>query len=122
MGRRRYPARPVARRAVLRSLGAAGLLGLVSPRESAARLLAPPAPAAPPLFEEIPAARSGIRWVHENARSAHRYLPETLGPGCAFIDYDNDGWMDVFLVNSAPADFYTPDRPLANALYHNNRD
>jgi hypothetical protein len=54
--------------------------------------------------------------------SPERYLPETLGPGCAFLDYDNDGWMDVFLVNSGPSDFYTPSRPLRNALYRNNRD
>ena len=53
-----------------------------------------------PLFVEIPPSRSGISWVHENARSENRYLPETMGPGCAFLDYDNDGWMDIYLVNS----------------------
>ena len=50
------------------------------------------------------------------------YLPETLGPGCAFLDYDNDGWMDIYLVNSGPCDFYTPSKSLRNALYRNNRD
>lgn len=50
------------------------------------------------------------------------YLPETVGPGCGFIDYDNDGWMDIYLVNSGRCDFYTPSQPLRNALYHNNRD
>ena len=45
-----------------------------------------------------------------------------MGPGCAFLDYDNDGWMDIFLVNSGPSDFYTPPKPLRNALYKNNRD
>ena len=50
------------------------------------------------------------------------YLPETVGPGCAFLDYDNDGWMDIYLVNSGPCDFYTPPHPLRNALYRNNRD
>jgi enediyne biosynthesis protein E4 len=79
-------------------------------------------PAAPPLFEEVPASASGITWVHENAMSAERYLPETLGPGCAFLDYDNDGWMDIYLVNSGPSDFYKPSKPLRNALYKNNRD
>src|SRR5689334_16631153 len=43
-------------------------------------------------FEEIPASASGITWVHDNAMSEQRYLPETLGPGGAFFDYDNDGW------------------------------
>ena len=78
--------------------------------------------AASPIFEEIPPSASGITWLHENAMSAQRYLPETMGPGVAFFDYDNDGWMDVFLVNSGPADFYQPKAPLKNALYRNNRD
>jgi len=54
--------------------------------------------------------------------SPERYLPETLGPGCAFLDYDNDGWLDIYLVNSGPSDFYQPSQPIRNALYHNNRD
>jgi len=76
----------------------------------------------PSLFEEIPPAASGISWVHDNAMSEERYLPETFGPGCAFLDYDNDGWMDIYLVNSGPCEFFKPRRPLRNALYHNNRD
>src|SRR5579871_5029154 len=74
------------------------------------------------IFEEIPASTSGITWVHDNAMSPQRYLPETLGPGCAFVDYDNDGWMDLFFVNSGPCDFFKPSKPLRNALYKNNRD
>jgi hypothetical protein len=78
---------------------------------------------AAPVFEEIPSTVSGITWVHENAMSPERYLPETMGPGVAFLDYDNDGWMDLFMVNSGgPVDFYTPKAPLRNALYKNNRD
>ena len=50
------------------------------------------------------------------------HLPETVGAGCAFLDYDNDGWMDIYLVNSGPCDFYQPAQPLRNALYRNNRD
>jgi hypothetical protein len=86
---------------------------------AAARLM--PA-ASPPLFEAIPPEESGIAWVHDNAISKERYLPEALGPGCAFLDYDNDGWMDIYLVNSGPCDFFQPSRPLRNALYRNNRD
>ncbi len=74
------------------------------------------------LFEEIPPSVSGITWVHDNAMSPDHHLPETLGPGVAFLDYDNDGWMDIYLVNSGPCDFYKPARPLKNALYKNNRD
>src|SRR5437870_12427762 len=73
-------------------------------------------------FEEVPASKSGITWVHNNAHSTDRYLPETVGAGCAFLDYDNDGWMDIYLVNSGPSDFYTPTTPLKNVLYHNNHD
>ena len=75
-----------------------------------------------PLFEEIPTSSSGIEWVHDNAMSPEHYLPETLGPGCAFLDYDNDGWMDLYLVNSGPCDFWKPSKPIRNALYRNNRN
>jgi hypothetical protein len=81
-----------------------------------------PEAAGAPLFSEVPPSASGIQWVHENAMSAFRYLPEALGPGCAFLDFDNDGWMDVFLVNSGPSDFWKPPKPVRNALYKNNRD
>jgi enediyne biosynthesis protein E4 len=75
-----------------------------------------------PDFEEVPASVSGINWTHVNGRSPMAHLPETVGAGCAFLDYDNDGWMDIYLVNSGPCDFYTPPQPLRNALCHNNRD
>jgi predicted NUDIX family NTP pyrophosphohydrolase len=97
----------------MRVLGVAGVSGIVP---SGSRT------SAEPLFEEIPPEASGISWVHENAMSDARYLPETMGPGVAFFDYDNDGWMDIFMVNSGAADFYTPPRPLKNALYKNNRN
>src|SRR5438105_2115875 len=79
-------------------------------------------PSHAPLFSEVLSEASGIRWVHENAMSENHFLPEALGPGCAFLDYDNDGWMDIFLVNSGPSDFWTPTKPVRNALYKNNRD
>ncbi len=90
---------------------------------AAVPLLEPAAPAqTPPLFEEIPPSQSGITWTHHNALSPEHFLPEALGPGCAFLDYDNDGWMDIYLVNSGPSDFFQPTKPLRNALYKNNRD
>jgi hypothetical protein len=73
-------------------------------------------------FEEVPASASGINWVHTAGKSPEKYLPETSGAGCAFLDYDNDGWMDIYLVNSGKCDFYNPSPPLRNALYRNNRD
>ena len=73
-------------------------------------------------FEEVPPSSSRISWVHTAGKSEGKYLPETTGAGCAFLDYDNDGWMDIYLVNSGKCDFYDPRPPLRNALYHNNRD
>jgi enediyne biosynthesis protein E4 len=75
-----------------------------------------------PYFEPIAPEQTGIVWKHDNAMSVRRYLPESMGPGVAIFDYDNDGWMDLYFVNSGPADFFTPDHPLRNALYHNNHD
>jgi enediyne biosynthesis protein E4 len=73
-------------------------------------------------FSEIPPSASGITWTHTAGNSPEKYLPESTGAGCAFFDYDNDGWMDIFLVNSGVCDFYSPNPPLRNALYRNNRD
>jgi hypothetical protein len=82
---------------------------------------ASPEPSSYP-FSEVHASVSGITWVHVAGASPEKYLPESTGAGCAFFDYDNDGWMDIYLVNSGPCDFFTPSQPLRNALYRNNRD
>src|SRR6516225_7269483 len=105
----------LTRREFLSGIAAGALL---SPRGPSLRFSEP----AQYPFEEILAGRSGIRWVHSNGKSPEKYLPETTGAGCAFFDYDNDGWMDIYLVNSGKCDFFTPDPPLRNALYKNNRD
>ena len=84
--------------------------------------LASVATTAPVTFVEVPPAQSKITWVHDNGRSALRHLPETCGGGGLFFDFDNDGWMDIYLVNSGPSDFYTPKTPIRNALYRNNGD
>ena len=65
--------------------------------------------------------QAGIHFVHNNAAYGKKYLPETMGPGVAFIDYDNDGWPDIFLVNGTnwpgqPSKHSTPK------LYHNNHN
>jgi len=75
-----------------------------------------------PLFDEVLPSKSGISWVHENARSEKRYLPETMGPGCAFFDYDNDGWIDIYLVSYGSCDFFRPAKPLRSSLYKNSRN
>jgi len=57
--------------------------------------------------------QAGIRFVHNNGAFGKKFLPETMGPGAAFIDYDNDGWPDIFLVNGMdwPAMFRSTRRP-----------
>ncbi len=105
-----------SRRRFLRTLaGAAGFAGL-----SHFVGAVPATPIYP--FEEVLPSSSGITWVHTAGKSPAKYLPETTGAGCAFLDYDDDGWMDIYLVNSGKCDFYDPNPPLRNALYRNNRD
>lgn len=106
----------------LLQLGCSGIVGLWGSKASSFAPSAFPAAAAVPAFEVIPNSQNGISWVHVAGISPNMYEPETLGAGCAFLDYDNDGWMDIYLVNSGHCDFYTPPRPLQNALYRNNRD
>jgi len=120
MGRERpfpIPRQPSAltRRVFLQGLLSSFAVSRLSPLAHAL-----PAPTYP--FVEVPPSSSGIPWVHTAGKSALKHLPEISGAGCAFLDYDNDGWMDIYLVNSGQADFYTPPRPLRNALYRNNRD
>lgn len=74
------------------------------------------------VYESLPADKTGITFVHDNAKSFRRYLPESMGPGVAMFDYDNDGDIDLYFTNSGPADFFKPRQPLRNALYRNNGD
>jgi len=71
-------------------------------------------------FEIWAPEKTGIVWRHDNAFSPRRYQPESVGPGVAIFDYDNDGRMDLFFPNSGPSDFYSPAKPPRNALYHND--
>jgi enediyne biosynthesis protein E4 len=85
-----------------------------------------PSPAAAPAntpvitFKDV-TQQAGIRFVHDNGAYGKKFLPETLGPGVAFIDYDNDGWPDIFLVNGTewPG---RADKHSTPKLYHNNHD
>ena len=106
------------RRDFLKRMGAASAVSLSStfPR------LGPITATGDVPFELVSPEVSGISWVHRNGRSPETFSPETVGGGCGFIDYDNDGWMDIYLVNSGKCDFFNPNPPLRNALYHNNRD
>jgi hypothetical protein len=78
--------------------------------------------ASPAIFREVSEKESGLTWVHSNAHSDKRYLPETIGGGVAIFDYNNDGWMDILLVNSGESAFFHPQVPLRSALYRNDHD
>lgn len=79
--------------------------------------------AAPPVNFEDVTVKAGIRFHHYNDASKQKWLPETMGSGCAFIDYDNDGWQDILLINgnSLPGHSLISPQPTL-AVYRNNHD
>src|SRR5256886_7710081 len=69
------------------------------------------------------AARAGLMAKTEDGgEKAKKYIVETTGSGAAFIDYDNDGWPDIFLVNGTTVDGFPKGQEPTSHLYHNNRD
>jgi enediyne biosynthesis protein E4 len=64
--------------------------------------------------------KAGIHFVHHTGATGKKYLPETLGAGCAFLDLDGDSWPDILLINGKD---FTPHRQKSlAALYRNNRN
>ena len=63
----------------------------------------------------------GIDFHHNSGAFGAKYLPETMGPGCAFLDYDADGWLDILIVNGMDWPGHQKQRSTLR-LYHNNRD
>jgi len=63
---------------------------------------------------------AGIHFTHNAGRSGKKWLPETMGPGCAFIDFDGDGWPDILIVNGK--DLIPKGRHTTAALYRNNHN
>ena len=66
-------------------------------------------------------AQAGIHFKHNSGAFGKKYLPETMGSGVCFIDYDNDGWQDILLVNSMDWPEHNTGKSYP-ALYHNNHD
>jgi hypothetical protein len=75
----------------------------------------------PVTFVDV-ARSSGITFQHDNAASPEKFLIETMGSGCAWLDYDQNGLLDLYLVNGAATRLYTPAHALRSALYRNNGD
>jgi hypothetical protein len=77
-------------------------------------------PAGPIEFTDV-TAQAGIHFKHHSGAFGKKYLPETMGSGVCFLDYDNDGWQDILFVNSMD----WPEHKAAKsypALYRNNHD
>ena len=65
--------------------------------------------------------QAGIQFEHNGGAFGGKFLPETLGSGCAFLDYDRDGWQDILLINGSDWAGHKKQRTTLR-LYHNNRD
>src|SRR5215211_4845602 len=80
----------------------------------------PPRPSGAIEFTDV-TSEAGIRFKHNSGAFGKKYLPETIGSGCAFLDYDNDGWQDILLINSMDWP-ESKKRRSFSALYRNNKD
>jgi hypothetical protein len=73
----------------------------------------------PVRFTDVTSA-AGIHFTHNSGRAGKKWLPETMGSGCAFFDADGDGWLDILLINGK--DWTPRGRRTTAALYRNNHD
>jgi hypothetical protein len=84
-----------------------------------------PGPQAQPLIPGFRlvdvAAQAGVEFRHNSGAYGGKLLPETLGSGCAFLDYDGDGWQDILLINSMDWPGHKRQRSTLR-LYRNNRN
>ena len=105
---------PSSRRDFLKNMMLlAGAAQIADPRLLSAAAMAPPR-----RYVNI-APQAGIHFVHNNGAFGKKYLPETMGSGCAFIDYDNDGNQDILLINGTDFPGHVR-RQTTMKLYHNN--
>jgi len=104
----------ISRRDLLKGLGSVAIV-------LAAGRSASPANETRVSFLDVSGA-AGISFRHDNAASPEKYLIETMGGGCGWIDYNQDGLIDLYLVNGAATGVYHPAMPLRSALYRNNGD
>ena len=77
----------------------------------------------PIVFEDITAKAGLTSWTHRMGTPAKQFILETIGSGVALLDYDNDGWLDIYLVNGSTFDAVSgKSTPPHAALFHNNHD
>jgi hypothetical protein len=75
----------------------------------------------PITFTDV-AAPAGLHFRHERGATPEHRLPEMMGSGVAWLDYDNDGWMDLYVVQSGPLPPAPRGEKPRDRLFHNNRD
>jgi hypothetical protein len=79
--------------------------------------------AGPIIFEDATQASGLARWHHTMGTPDKRFILETVGSGVALFDYDNDGWLDIYLVNGISYEALNGKAtPAHAALFHNNHD
>lgn len=118
--RGRPPCPPFCLATLVATLLAASPLLVPGQSKQPAKSATPAAAPASITFTDI-TAKSGIRFTHNTGGFGKKFLPETMGAGLAFIDFDGDGWQDIFFVNSS--DFPgNKRRTTTPALYRNNRN
>ena len=77
----------------------------------------------PIIFEDISEKAGLTKWTHIMGTPAKDYIIETKGSGVGLIDYDNDGWLDIYIVNGSTVDALSgKETPPHAALFHNNHD
>ncbi len=116
--------------AILALAAAASTLSLQAPKAASpkAQAATKPKPKPEPTSPAIPVkyvdllAQSGITFIQDSTQTEEKYYLETMGTGVGWIDYDQDGLLDLYFVQSAATDIYKPPKPLHSALYHNNGD
>jgi enediyne biosynthesis protein E4 len=79
--------------------------------------------AGPIVFEDVSEKAGLTHWTHKMGTQAKKYIVETKGSGVGLIDYDNDGWLDIYVVNGSTFDALDgKETPPHAALFHNNHD
>ena len=75
------------------------------------------------IFEDISEKAGLTQWTHKMGTPQKKYIIETNGSGVGLIDYDNDGWLDIYVVNGSTFDALDgKETPPHAALFHNNHD